>query len=101
MASSQRGFQGMYDPLIQINAERKISNESFVRIRHVAYDSCFFFIASLFATTMDKNNEKNDKFYRKVAFLMYTEMVNFRPQSLKAASKLKTDRGLSTRLPSS
>ena len=25
--------------------------------------------------------------YRKVAFLMYTEMVNFRPQSLKAASK--------------
>ena len=24
---------------------------------------------------MDKNNEKNDKFYRKVAFLMYTEMV--------------------------
>ena len=33
------------------------------------------------ATTMDKNNEKNDKFYRKVAFLMYTEMVNFRPQS--------------------
>ena len=32
-------------------------------------------------TTMDKNNEKNDKFYRKVAFPMYTEMVNFRPQS--------------------
>ena len=32
-------------------------------------------------TTIDKNNEKNDKFYRKVAFLMYTEMVNFRPQS--------------------
>ena len=29
------------------------------------------------------------KFYRKVAFLMYTEMVNFRPQSWKAASKLK------------
>ena len=48
---------------------------------------------------MDKNNEKNDKFYRKVAFLMYTEMVNFRPQSLKAASKLKADRGLGTRLP--
>ena len=32
-------------------------------------------------TTMDKNNEKNDKFYRKVAYLMYTEMDNFRPQS--------------------
>ena len=28
-----------------------------------------------------KNIETNDKFYRKVAFLMYTEMVNFRPQS--------------------
>ena len=27
------------------------------------------------------NNETNDKFYRKVAFLMYTEMVNFTPQS--------------------
>ena len=38
---------------------------------------------------MCKNNEKNDKFYRKVAILMYTEMVNFRPQSWKAASKLK------------
>ena len=33
------------------------------------------------STTMDKNNEKNDKFYRKVAFPMYTEMVKFRPQS--------------------
>ena len=53
------------------------------------------------STTLDKNNEKNDKFYRKVAFPMYTEMVNFRPQSLKAASKLKPDRGLGTRLPSS
>ena len=26
---------------------------------------------------MCKNNEKNDKFYRKVASLMYTKMVNF------------------------
>ena len=25
--------------------------------------------------------ETNDKFYRKVAFLMYTEIVNFRTQS--------------------
>ena len=50
---------------------------------------------------MDKNNEKNDKFYREVAFLMYPEMVNFSPQSGKAASKLKPDRGLGTRLPSS
>ena len=50
---------------------------------------------------MCKNNEKNDQFYRKVAFLMYTERVNFRPQSRKAASKLKPHRELGTRLPSS
>ena len=48
-----------------------------------------------------KNNETNDKFYRKVAFLMYTEIVNFTPQSLKAASKQKPHRGLGTRSPSS
>ena len=47
-----------------------------------------------------KNNEKNDQFYRKVAFLMYSERVNFRPQSWKEASKLKPHRGLGTRLPS-
>ena len=40
-------------------------------------------------TIADKNNDTNDKFYRKVAFLMYTEMVNLRPQSLKAASELE------------
>ena len=33
------------------------------------------------ATTIHKNDETNDKFYRKVAFLMYTEMVHFTPQS--------------------
>ena len=48
-----------------------------------------------------KNNETNYKFYRNVAFLMYTEMATFRPQILKAASKLKPHRGLGTRLPSS
>ena len=48
-----------------------------------------------------KINEKKDKFYRKFAFPMYTEIVNFRPQSWKAASKLKPHRGLGTRLPSS
>ena len=32
-------------------------------------------------TSIHKNNETNDKFYRKVALLMYTEMVNFTPQS--------------------
>ena len=52
-------------------------------------------------TIPHKNNETNDKFYWKVAFLMYTEMVNFRPQSWKTASKLKPHRGLGTRLPSS
>ena len=41
------------------------------------------------STIMLKNNEKNDKFYRKVASLMYTEIVNFMPQSWKAASKLE------------
>ena len=53
-----------------------------------------------FATIMCTNNEKNDQFYRKVAFLMYSERVNFRPQSWKEASKLKPHRGLGTRLPS-
>ena len=52
------------------------------------------------ATIMWKNNEKNDKFYRKVPSLMYTEMVNFMPQSWKAASKLEPHRGLATRMPS-
>ena len=52
------------------------------------------------ATIMCTNNEKNDQFYRKVAFLMYSERVNFRPQSWKEASKLKPHRGLETRLPS-
>ena len=46
-----------------------------------------------------KINGKTTNF-RKVAFLMYTEMVNFRSQSRKAASKLKPHRGLGTRLPS-
>ena len=52
-------------------------------------------------TIPHKNNEITDKFYRKVAFLMYTEMVNFMPQSWKAASKQKPHRGLGTRMPSS
>ena len=47
-----------------------------------------------FCTIMCTNNEKNDQFYRKVAFLMYSERVNFRPQSWKEASKLKPHRGL-------
>ena len=51
-------------------------------------------------TIVNKNIGTNDKFYRKVAFLMYTEMFNFRPQSRKAAPKPKPHRGLGTRLPS-
>ena len=35
------------------------------------------------STIVDKNNETNDKFYRKVTFLMYTELFNFRPQTEK------------------
>ena len=50
---------------------------------------------------MCKNNEENDIFYRKVAFLMYTEMVNIMPQSWKGASKLKPHQGLGASLPSS
>ena len=38
-------------------------------------------ILGVVATIIHKTNETNDKFYRKVAFLMYTEMVNFRSQS--------------------
>ena len=48
-------------------------------------------------TIVDKNVGTNDKFYWKVAFLMYTEMFNFRSQSRKAASKPKPHRGLGTR----
>ena len=33
------------------------------------------------ATIMVKNNETNDKFYRKVAFPRYTESVKFMSQS--------------------
>ena len=59
------------------------------------------FLDNVTSTIPQINIETNDKFYRKAAFLMYTEMVNFRPQSLKAASKLKPHRGLGIRLPSS
>ena len=45
-------------------------------------------------TSIHKNNETNDKFYRKVAFLMYTEKVNFRPESWKAVLKQKLHRRL-------
>ena len=51
-------------------------------------------------TIIHKNNETNDKFYRKVAFLTYTESVKFRSQSRETASKRKPYRGLGTRYPS-
>ena len=51
-------------------------------------------------TIVVKNNETNDKFYRKVAFPRYTESVKFMSQSRETASKLKPHRGLGTRLPS-
>ena len=60
----------------------------------------YCFANSLISTIMCTNNEKNDQFYGKVAFLMYSERVNFRPQSWKEASKLKPHRGLGSRLPS-
>ena len=53
------------------------------------------------AAIIHNNNETNDKFYRTVAFIVYTEMVNFRPQSCKSASKEKPHRGLGTIFPSS
>ena len=51
-------------------------------------------------TIVVKNNETNDKFYRKVAFPRYTESVKFMSQSRETALKLKPHRGLGTRLPS-
>ena len=51
-------------------------------------------------TIVVKNNETNDKFYRKVAFPRFTESVKFMSQSRETASKLKPHRGLGTRLPS-
>ena len=52
---------------------------------HVRFGAVCFEAAKksydLSTTIIHKNNESNNKFYRKVAFLMYTEMVNFRPQS--------------------
>ena len=46
-----------------------------------------FHIVYRTTTTIHKNNETNGKFYRKVAFLMYTEMINFRPQSNSLETK--------------
>ena len=51
----------------------------------------------IFQTIIHKNNETNDQFYRKVAFLTYTESVKFRSQSRETASERKPYRGLGTR----
>ena len=63
----------------------------FVVILYLKMDFALFELFTLLAdgdiesnpgpTSIHKNNGTNDKFYRKVAFLMYTEMFNFRPQS--------------------
>ena len=45
----------------------------------LAHDSPNLKALLIHSTIPHKNIETNDKFYRKVAFLMYTEMVNFRP----------------------
>ena len=50
----------------------------------------YFDIQCNIATIVDKNNVTNDKVYRKVAILMYTEMFNFRPQKLKISFETKT-----------
>ena len=65
------------------------------------YIQDLLFINPIPATIPHKNIETNDKFYRKVAFLMYTEMVKFRSQSRETVSKRKPYRGLGTRSPSS
>ena len=53
------------------------------------------------STGLVENNETNDKFSGKVAFICYAEIDNFRCQSLKTASKQKPHQGLGDRLPSS
>ena len=53
-----------------------LSDFNFLIINFLLFSIIFYFSVS---TTTHKNNETNDKFYRKVAFL--TEMVNFTPKS--------------------
>ena len=67
---------------------------------YTQWDHCIDQEVCCIHAIMCTNNEKNDQFYRKVAFLMYPERVNFRPQRWKEASKLKPHRGLGTRLSS-
>ena len=63
--------------------------------------SRIFRLAKVFAPKVFNKStipHKNiEKFYRKVAFLMYTEMAKFRSQSRETASKRKPYRGLGTR----
>ena len=62
---------------------------SFPRFPQQAEDD-FLTIRVTESTIVDKNNETNDKFYRKVAFLMYTEMVNFKASKRKERSSFET-----------
>ena len=52
-------------------------------------EKCFSWGASSFnSTIIHKNNGTNDKLYRKVAFLTYTEMLNL---GLKAEKPLQNE----------
>ena len=58
-------------------------------IENVEEDSPLILSNVVISTMVDKNISTNDKFYWKVAFLMYTEMFNFSSQSCKVASTPK------------
>ena len=56
-----------------------IHTEQEIRIIIYTYYIYIYKSVKKLSTIVHKNNETNDKFYRKIAFLLYTEMVNFRP----------------------
>ena len=53
---------------------------SFYKVLHVLQTISFVTKLNL-SIIIHKNNETNYKFYWKVAFIMYMEMVSFRPKS--------------------
>ena len=77
-----------------------LSKKSFILLVDSGTVPVFAFVSIISlkdSTIVVKNNETNDKFYRKVAFPRYTESVKFMSQSRETASKLKPHRGLGTR----
>ena len=60
----------------------------------------FLFVVKL-STMPCRNIGTNDKVFRKVALLRYTERLNFTSQNLNYASKQKPQQRLGARLPSS